>query len=70
MVQVTVPPTLIVVTGVPLASSCHLKFDPLTLAVAGAPGPPGDGDVGATVGDAGAIVGVEVAAVGVGVAPF
>jgi len=42
----------------------------LTLAVAGAPGPPGDGDVGATVGDAGATVGVEVAAVGVGVAPF
>ena len=70
MVQVTVPPTLIVVTGVPLLSSCHLKFDPLTLAVVGAPGPPGDGDVGGAVGDAGAGEGVEAEAVGVGVAPF
>ena len=61
MVQVTVPPTLIVVTGVPLASSCHLKLEPFTDAVLG------DGDT-AAVGDG--VAGVGVPAVGVGVAVF
>ena len=56
IVHVTFPPTLIVVTGVPLASSVHLKFDPFTLAVAG---PAGDGDTDAVaVGDGEAGVGV------------
>ena len=62
---------MIVVTGVPLASSCHLKFEPFTLAVAGAV-LPGDGDAADGDGDAGAVgdaatVGV-VAAVGLGLA--
>ena len=56
IVQVTLPPTLIVVTGVLLASSVHLKLAPFTLAVAG---PAGDGDTDAvTVGDGEAGVGV------------
>ena len=52
MVQVMVPPTLIVVTALPLASSCHLKLDPFTVAVVGAvevglgDGVVGDGVVG------------------------
>jgi len=63
IVQVTLPPTLIVVTGVPLASSVHLKLDPFTLPVAG------DGDTEAvTVGDGEA--GVGVLAEGDGVALF
>ena len=37
-VHVTVPPTLIVVTGVPLASSCHFKPFVFTVAVVGAVG--------------------------------
>jgi hypothetical protein len=60
IVQVILPPTLIVVTGVPLTSSLHWKLDPFTLPVAG--------DT-AAVGDGGAVVGV-VEAVGVGVAVF
>jgi hypothetical protein len=61
-VHVTVPPTLIVVTFVPLASSTHLKFDPLTDAVVGAPGADAVGEA----------VGVAVAvtvAVGLGEIP-
>ena len=55
IVQVTLPPTLIVVTGVPLASSVHFKLAPFTLAVDAA----GDGDTDAvTVGDGEAGVGV------------
>jgi hypothetical protein len=65
MVQVMVPPTLIVVTGVPLTSSCHLKFDPFTVAVAGAVDVGvGDGDVAVTEGDGEAGVGVVAEAVG------
>lgn len=41
-IQVTVPPTLIVVTFVPLASSTHLKLDPFTDAVVGALGVVGE----------------------------
>jgi hypothetical protein len=63
-VHVTVPPTLIVVTGVPLASSCHLKLEPFTVAVVGAV----DGDTVA-VGDGDAGVAVAVV-VGVGLALF
>ena len=58
MVHVMVPPTFIVGTGVPLASSCHLKLEPFTVAVLG------DGDTPA-VGDGDAGVGVAVVAVGV-----
>lgn len=61
IVHVTLPPTLIVVTGVPLPSSVHLKLDPFTPAVAG------DGDT-VTVGDGDA--GVGVLAEGVGLALF
>ena len=57
VVQVTFPPTLIVVTGVPLASSCHLIPLFLTLAVVGADG------LGVAGGDVGADVGVVVAEV-------
>src|ERR1700741_2075479 len=51
MVQVMVPPTLTVVTGEPLTSSCHLKLDPFTVAVFGAVE---DGDAVA-VGDGGGV---------------
>lgn len=65
MVQVTLPPTLTVVTGVPLASSCHLKLDPLTEAVAG----PGlGGAVGVAVAVAVAVAVVVGVAVAVGLA--
>jgi hypothetical protein len=68
MVQVTLPPTLIVVTGVPLASSVHLKLAPFTLAVAG---PVGDGDTDAvTVGDGEAGVGVLTEGEGVALFEF
>ena len=69
MVQVTVPPTLIVVTGVPLASSCHLKLEPFTEAVAGPVGVGVVGAVGVAVGVVGVVVVVGVAvAVAVGLA--
>lgn len=48
------PPTLIVVIGVPLASSVQLKFVAFTLAVVGAAGL---GDA-ATIGEGDAVVGV------------
>jgi hypothetical protein len=65
IVQVTLPPTLIVVTGVPLASSVHLKFEPFTPPVAG------DGDTDAvTVGDGEAGVGVLTEGDGVALLEF
>ena len=68
IVQVTLPPTLIVVTGVPLASSVHLKLAPFTLAVVGAAG---DGDTDAvTVGDGEAGVGVLTEGEGVALVEF
>src|SRR5258708_588312 len=60
MVHLMVPPTLIVVTGVPLTSSFHLKSDPVTAAVLGVAG------VGVCVG----VVGVTVAVATAGVASF
>jgi hypothetical protein len=57
VVHVTVPPTFIVVTGVPLASSCHFKPTFFTVAVVGA------GGVGAGVG----VVFVFAVVVGAGV---
>jgi hypothetical protein len=68
IVQVTLPPTLIVVTGVPLASSVHLKLLPFTLAVAG---PAGDGEMDpVTVGDGEAGVGVLTEGEGVALVEF
>jgi hypothetical protein len=52
---------LIVVTGVPLTSSVHLKLDPFTVAVMGAVGV----DMGVGVAVVAAGVGVVVAGVGV-----
>jgi hypothetical protein len=57
VVQVTFPPTLIVVTGVPLASSCHFRPTFFTLAVVGADA------LGVADGTDGADVGVAVAVV-------
>ena len=65
-----VPPTLIVVTGVPLASSAHLRLDPFTVAVAGL-GADGDGEVvTVTVGDGDAGVGVPAEGDGVELLEF
>ena len=60
------PPTLIVVIGVPLASSVQLKFVAFTLAVVGAAGlgdaaTAGEGDAIAGVGDAVETVGPTLA---------
>jgi len=56
------PPTLIVVIGVPLASSVQLKFVAFTLAVVGAVGlTEGEGDAVMGVGETVATVGVTLA---------
>jgi hypothetical protein len=52
IIQLTVPPTLMVVTGVPLSSSRHVRPTFLTVAVIGAVG---GGGVGVEVGVAVAV---------------
>ena len=69
MVQVMLPPTLIVVTGVPLVSSVHLKLAPFTLPVAGDADTDGDTDA-VTVGDGEAGVGVPTEGEGVALVEF